>query len=252
MSNNEPANPANLLRIAMWSGPRNLSTALMRSFAQRGDCEIVDEPFYAAYLAASGADHPMRAEVLASQPHSAAEVARQCVSATVSKPIQYQKHMTQHLWPEFDRSFILDLTNVFLIREPERVVASFADRMGDDFDRQEIGFSQQAEVFDRVADHLGEPPLVVDAADIRSNPESILQQLCKHLGIEFTTQMLSWSPGLHPGYGVWAEHWYGSALQSTGFAPPDTSPYPPLQGKAEEIAVWARQYYDRLAEHRIV
>lgn len=223
----------------------------MRSFASRGDCEIVDEPFYAAYLAASGADHPMRNEVLASQSSCPIEVAEQCVVGEVNHPIHYQKHMTQHLWPEFNRSFILELTNVFLIREPERVVASFADRMGDGFDRQEIGFCQQAEVFDQVADHLGKAPLVVDAADIRTNSEAVLTELCHQLEIDYTESMLSWTAGLHPGYGVWAEHWYGSALQSTGFAPPDTSPYPPLKGKAAEISDWARQFYDRLAKHRI-
>lgn len=234
----------------MWSGPRNLSTALMRSFASREDCEIVDEPFYAAYLTASGAIHPMQEEVLASQSGSATEVANQCVSGPVSKPIQYQKHMTQHLWPEFDRSFILELTNVFLIREPERVVASFADRMGE-FDRDEIGFRQQAEVFEMVADELGKAPIVVDAADIRTNPKAVLTELCRRLQIQFSEAMLSWSPGLHRDYGVWAEHWYGSALKSTGFAPPDNSPYPPLKGKAVDIAVWARRYYEQLAKHRI-
>ena len=247
MSNNE----ASPLRIAMWSGPRNLSTALMRSFASRGDCEIVDEPFYAAYLAASGAEHPMGDAVLASQSNSAPEVAKQCVSGPVAKPIQYQKHMTQHLWPDFDRSFIKQLTNVFLIREPERVVASFVDRMSDNFDHDEIGFRQQAEVFEMVAEQLGEVPLVVDAADIRSNPKGVLTELCQRLRIEFTDAMLSWPAGLHPDYGVWAEHWYGSALKSTGFAKPDTSPYPELDGKAAEIASWARQFYDRLAEHKL-
>ena len=242
---------ADPLRLAMWSGPRNLSTALMRSFASRGDCRIVDEPFYAAYLVASGADHPMRAEVIASQSSSPTEVARQCVSGAVDQPIHYQKHMTQHLWPDFDRGFIRKLTNVFLIREPERVVASFADRMGDDFDRDAIGFRQQAEVFDYVADHSGEAPLVVDAADIRRDPSAVLTELCRRLHIAYTPAMLRWSPGLHPDYGVWAEHWYGAAFESSGFAPPDDSPYPPLHRKAAEIAEWARPHYDRLAKYRI-
>ncbi|MEO0413754.1 MAG: HAD family hydrolase [Verrucomicrobiota bacterium] len=238
------------LRIAVWSGPRNLSTALMRSFASRGDCAVVDEPFYAAYLAASGADHPMRSEVLASQANCAAEVARQCLDGEVAQPIQYQKHMTQHMLPEFDQRFISQLTNVFLIREPERVVASFADRMGS-FTREEIGFRQQAEIFHRVVDETGEIPAVVDARDVRADPAGVLQKLCQRLGIDFSTQMLSWEAGIHPDYGVWASHWYGSALRSTGFAPPDESPYPSLSGESAEIAEWARGYYDQLAEYRV-
>ena len=224
----------------------------MRSFAARGDCEIIDEPLYAAYLTASGAKHPMQDEILASQSSCATEVAEQCVAGPVNLPIQYQKHMTQHLWPEFDRSFISQLTNIFLIREPERVVASFTDRMGDNFTLDEIGFRQQAEVFDIVSNELGHAPLVVDAADIRANPKGILTKLCAGLGIAFSDSMLEWSPGAHPSYGVWAKHWYASTFKSTGFAPPDTSPYPELAGKALQIAEQAREYYEKLAKHRIL
>ncbi|MFN3605890.1 MAG: 16S rRNA (cytosine(1402)-N(4))-methyltransferase, partial [Cypionkella sp.] len=154
----------------MWSGPRNLSTALMYAFAARGDCAVVDEPFYGAYLAATGIDHPMRDAVIASQPQDAAQVARACLGPNPhNQRLFYQKHMTLHMIPAFDRSFLRGLTNVFLIRHPARVIASYAKKR-EAPTLADIGFVQQAELFDQVAQMTGAAPLVLDASDVRADP----------------------------------------------------------------------------------
>jgi hypothetical protein len=229
----------------MWSGPRNLSTALMRSFGNRADvARVLDEPFYAAYLAASGKDHPMRAEILASQPRDWRVVAEACAGAGATGTIVYQKQMTHHLLPEFGREWMDRVDHAFLIRAPERVVASYAAKR-EDPSLEDIGFNQQAELFDRVADRTGSAPPVVDAEDLRADQPGVLARLCAALGLAADPAMLEWPPGPRPDDGVWAAHWYGSVQASTGFAPPDPPP-PPLAGALAALAEAARPAYDRL------
>ncbi|MBC7478911.1 MAG: HAD family hydrolase, partial [Pseudorhodobacter sp.] len=205
----------------MWSGPRNLSTAMMYAFAARSDCTVVDEPFYGAYLAATGIDHPLRDQVIASQSRDPVAVAQGLLGPIPDgKALYYQKHMTLHMIPQFDRSFMRDLTNVFLIRHPARVVASYA-RKREAPTLADIGFVQQAELFDQVADWLGHAPLVIDSADIRADPKTALSRLCDALGIVFQPEMLHWSKGPKPYDGVWAPHWYGAVHGSTGFEDPE-------------------------------
>jgi hypothetical protein len=232
-------------RIAMWSGPRNLSTAMMYAFAARGDCAVVDEPFYAAYLAATGVDHPMRDAVVAAQSTDPDEVAAACLGPVPQgQPIYYQKHMTLHMIPAFDRSFLRGLTNVFLIRHPARVVASYAKKR-ENPSLMDIGFVQQAELYDQVADFMGEAPVVIDSASIRENPHAALTALCSRLGIPFRDSMLSWSAGSKPYDGVWAPHWYGAVHRSTGFEDPE-GPLPVLSGAAADLVAAALPYYQRL------
>jgi hypothetical protein len=162
------------MKIAMWSGPRNLSTAMMYAFAARGDCAVWDEPFYAAYLSATGIHHPMRDDIIAAHDPDPVSVAAACTGEIPDgKSIHYQKHMTLHMIPEFDRGFMRDLTNVFLIRHPARVVASYSQKR-EAPTLADIGFVQQAELFDQVAGWMGRPPLVIDSADIRANPRDSL------------------------------------------------------------------------------
>ncbi|WP_455385773.1 sulfotransferase-like domain-containing protein [Acidihalobacter prosperus] len=233
------------MRIAMWSGPRNLSTALMYAFAARGDCAVWDEPFYAAYLQATGIDHPMREEVIAAGETDPAKVAAACAGEIPrGLSLYYQKHMTLHMIPGFPRDFMCACENVFLIRHPARVVASYAKkREGTTLD--DIGFVQQTELFDEVADRLGRAPLVVDSADIRATPRETLEKLCDALGIAFTENMLSWPAGGHPDDGVWASHWYGAVHRSTGFAEPE-GVLPKLAGQYERLAESALPYYEKL------
>ena len=237
-------------RIAMWSGPRNLSTAMMYSFAARGDCAVVDEPFYSAYLTATGIDHPMRAEVIASQSSDPVQVAAFCTGPIPQQQrLFYQKQMTMHMVPGFDRGFLKSLTNVFLIRHPARVVASYA-RKRESPTLADIGFVQQAELFDSVADWLGHAPLVVDCADIREDPKSALTRLCAALNIPFSEAMLHWPAGPKPFDGVWAPHWYNAVHRSTGFEDPEGR-LPALTGNYARIADQAMPYYQRLAGFKL-
>jgi hypothetical protein len=234
----------------MWSGPRNLSTALMYAFAARGDCAVVDEPFYGAYLAATGIDHPMRDTVIASQPKDATQVARACLGPNPhNQRLFYQKHMTLHMIPAFDRSFLRGLTNVFLIRHPARVIASYAKKR-EAPTLADIGFVQQAELFDQVAQITGAAPLVLDASDVRADPRGTLTRLCAGLGIDFTENMLTWPAGPKPYDGVWAPHWYGEVWKSTGFGGAEGE-LPQLSAEFEDLCGAALPYYQRLTPHKI-
>lgn len=233
------------MKIAMWSGPRNLSTAMMYAFAARGDCAVVDEPFYAAYLAATGLNHPMRNAVIAAQSTDPVQVAVACLGpAPQGQSLFYQKHMTLHMIPAFDRGFLRSLTNVFLIRHPARVVASYAKKR-EDPSLMDIGFVQQAELFDQIAQQTGTAPIVIDSATIRANPALALANLCAALGISYTDRMLHWPVGPKRYDGVWAAHWYGAVHRSGGFEDPE-GPLPELTGAAQMLVEAAMPYYQHL------
>ena len=228
----------------MWSGPRNLSTAMMYAFGARADCAVSDEPFYAAYLAATGLDHPMRDAILASQPNDPEEVARH-LSGPVpgARAHWYQKHMTHHMLPGVPRGWMADVVNVFLIRHPARVVASYAKKREAPV-LADLGFIQQAELFDHVR-ALGQTPVVIDSADVRADPERALSGLCAAIGLAWDRAMLSWPAGGHPDDGVWAPHWYGAVHRSTGFDGPEED-LPRLEGDYARLAEAALPYYERL------
>lgn len=237
-------------RIAMWSGPRNLSTAMMYAFAARGDCTVVDEPFYANYLLQTGIDHPMRAEIVAAQPTDPALVVATLLGDGVpERPIVYQKHMCQHMIDNVSRDWMPACTNVFLIRHPARVVASYA-RKREGPSAADLGFSRQAELFDGLAQRTGSAPLVIDSTDIRARPGPMLQALCRALGIPFTPAMLSWPSGPKPFDGVWAPHWYGAVHRSTGFDGAE-GPLPTLEPRYQALAEAALPEYARLAQFRL-
>lgn len=213
-----------VVRIAMWSGPRNISTALMRAFENRPDCAVTDEPFYAAYLALSGIDHPMREEVLESQPTDWRTVADALAGpAPAGRPIWYQKHMTHHMLPEVGRDWMALCRNVFLIRHPARVLASYARKRAE-VSLDDIGFVQQEALYDHALTLPGGPPPVIDADDLLQDPAGLLRALCTRLGIPFTTAMLAWPAGSRDSDGVWAAHWYDAVRRSTGFEKPRPQP----------------------------
>ncbi|MCV2863300.1 HAD family hydrolase [Defluviimonas sp. WL0075] len=229
----------------MWSGPRNLSTAMMYAFAARGDCAAWDEPFYAAYLKATGIDHPMRDEIIRAHDADPESVAAACRGPSPGgEPFFYQKHMTVHMIEGIDRSFMRDCVNVFLIRHPARVVASYAQkREGPTL--ADIGFVQQAALFDEVADWLGRAPTVIDSHEIRANPEASLKALCAAIEVPFTDRMLSWPAGPKPFDGVWASHWYNAVHASTGFGAPE-GPLPDLPEDYRRLIDQAMPYYERM------
>jgi len=240
-------------RVAVWSGPRNISTAMMRAWENRPDTVVVDEPFYAAYLARTdGArgDHPGRDDVIASQPTDPAEV----VAALLAPPpddltVQYTKLMTHHLLPEDDLSWLGGFRNVLLIRTPEEVVASYL-RSREVCEPEDIGLLQQVRLLEALAS-ADEPPPIIDAADFLRDPESYLRWLCDWLGIGFTDRMLSWPSGPRDSDGVWAPHWYDAVWASTGF-----EPYRPrdvhLDASGEAVATACRPAYERLHDARLI
>ncbi len=205
-----------MTRLAVWSGPRNISTAMMYSFANRSDFDAVDEPFYASYLKYTGLNHPMRDDILGSQSTDPKEVIEMLTGGQkVGSTNQYQKHMTQHMISEIPRHWMLDVTNVFLLRHPVRVVASFAEKYPNTT-INDIGFSHQVSLF-KYLQNAGQSPLVLNSEDLRENPEKCLRQLCDDLGIEFQFAMLSWPKGGMSCDGIWAPHWYGAVHNSCGF-----------------------------------
>jgi hypothetical protein len=239
------------IRIAMWSGPRNISTALMRSFEARGDTAVTDEPFYSAYLDETGIDHPMRAEVIASQPPDWREVASTLMGPIPGgKPIWYQKHMTLHLLDGFGHDWMAHARHAFLIREPTAVLASYVQKR-QNVTLADIGFVQQLELFDREANRLGSAPPVVDSADILADPGRTLALLCSSLGISYTPAMLRWSPGRRQTDGVWAPAWYHSVERSTGFASAKPDSVRALPAHLERLAQQARPFYESVAKHRL-
>jgi hypothetical protein len=239
------------LRIAMWSGPRNISTAMMRSFENRADTAVVDEPFYAVYLAASGEDHPMRAEVLAGQPTDWRAVADALVGpAPGGAAVFYQKHMTHHMVDGVGLGWMKACRNIFLIRRPDEVVTSYGRRR-ETVSLNDIGVERQAELFDREAQRLGRTPPVIDSADVLADPRGLLGALCAELGIPFSERMLSWPSGNRATDGVWAPAWYDQVERSTGFQSPSAESKPDLTDEQQRVAEAAQPYYESLARWRI-
>jgi hypothetical protein len=238
------------IRIAMWSGPRNLSTAMMRSFGSRADTVVADEPFYGAFLKSTGADHPMREGVIAAMDCDWASVMASLRGpAPGGAPVWYQKHMWHHIVGPVGYKDFAGFTHAFLIRAPERMIASYL-RKREAAAFADFGLERQAEFFEREADRLGHAPPVVDANDVLADPQGVLSKLCAALGITWDPAMLGWAPGRRATDGPWAPHWYGAVEASTGFGPPDAAPTS-LPDDARRLAERCRPHYDRLAIHRI-
>lgn len=238
------------IRIAMWSGPRNISTAMMRSWENRADCSVVDEPFYAAYLAATGLEHPCRDEILASQSNDYHEVINQLTGAEDATPLQYMKQMTHHMPPGMDMGWCAGLRHCFLIRDPGQVVASYLQKMPS-VSEDDIGIQRQAELFREITDITGVVPAVIDSSDVLRNPEKLMRELCEYLEVDFPAkQMLHWPAGKRASDGVWAHHWYQAVEQSTGFDK-YVDKTPTLNEEQWALAQAMQPYYDELGKRRI-
>lgn len=225
----------NVTRIAMWSGPRNISTAMMRSWENRRDTAVIDEPFYAFYLKQTGKPHPGADEIVPQ-----CETNPERIIATLIGPVPngrrvfYQKHMTHHLLPEIDRGWMRGLTNCFLIRDPAEVIASYVKKHDVDLTIVDLGFDQQLEIYNS----LGGP--VIDATDVLKNPERMLRALCEAVGVEFDEAMLLWPPGIRETDGMWAKYWYDEVARSTSFQP--------YVARSHEVPERFREIHERCRE----
>ena len=238
------------IRIAMWSGPRNISTAMMRAWGNRDDTIVIDEPFYAYYLHATRKAHPGADEVIATGATHWRKIVTHLTGRIANgKRIFFQKHMTHHLLPEVDRDWLGAVTNCFLIRDPREVIASYIKKRADPA-LEDLGFTQQAKIFDFVRNRAKSIPPIVDANDVLENPERMLRLLCDAVGVEFSESMLSWPPGFRDTDGIWAKYWYGEVAKTTSFRS-----YRPTSGEVparlREIYQPCCEYYRRLYEYRL-
>ena len=234
----------------MWSGPRNISTAMMRAWGNRPDTFVCDEPLYSHYLRVTRLPHPGADEVVAHHESDWRKVVTWLTQASPEvKPIFYQKQMTHHLLPEIDREWLAHVTNCFLIRHPGEVITSYIAKNNDPH-LEDVGFVQQAEIFDLVCARTGVTPVVLDAKDIQENPRRMLGLLCDALGVEFSETMLSWPPGLRPTDGVWARHWYTEVEKSTSFRPYRAKP-DQVPARLADVYAECLGFYDKLHEHRL-
>lgn len=211
------------IRICLWSGPRNISTAMMRSFENRADCEVWDEPFYGYYLDRTGLDHPGREAVLELWPTDPKKIAAQCAgSAPGGSPLFFQKHMCQHMLDEVPLTWTARCRHMFLIRDPAEVAASFNATMGD-VRPEDLGSLRQHALYEVIAVNTGRHWPVIEGVDVLNDPEGMMKALCGALDIPFDPAMLSWPEGRRSSDGPWAPHWYSRVEASTGFERPAPS-----------------------------
>lgn len=238
-----PVTPGHTKRIAMWSGPRNLSTAMMRSWENRADTEVIDEPLYAWYLNETQLDHPGRDEIIEAGPTDLADAVRAClVSPEPPATVSYQKHMAGHLLPSVDRSWLDQLEHGLLLRDPRRVLASYT-KVRQSVTLEDIGVPQQAELADRCS-------IIIDSADFLTDPEGYARLTCEAFGVDFDPAMLSWPSGARTSDGVWARHWYDSVVASTGFGSAPTGSVPNLPTHLHAVADAAMEIFVDLHARR--
>ncbi len=238
-------------RIAAWSGPRNISTAMMRSWGNRADTHVTDEPLYAHYLSVHPVDHPGVAEVVANGETDWRKVIEWLTGPIPNgKAVWYQKHMTHHLLPHLELDWIEALTHFFLIREPSEMLSSLLAVMPHPT-LPDTGLPQQVDLFERVWRQTGRVPPVVDARDVLENPSGVLSKLCGALGVDFSDTMLRWPPGRRETDGVWAKYWYANVERSTGFEryhPRDRA----LPAEHHALLAECERLYREMHRHRMV
>ena len=245
-----------VLRLAMWSGPRNISTAFMRSWGNREDTIVVDEPFYAHYLQVTGLDHPGREDIIARHEPDWRLVADSLLAPLPSQVrVFYQKQMSHHLLPHMGREWLDSVTHAFLIRDPAAMLASLGEKLAS-FDLLATGLPQQVEIFDHVLERTGKAPPVLDSTELLERPEPMLRALCAALQVPFSERMLWWPAGRRATDGIWARHWYERVEQSTGFESPPTATVAAaetqsLPAAVAEIEARCRPLYEKLREHRL-
>ena len=237
--------------IAMWSGPRNISTALMRSFENRSDCFVSDEPFYSYFLYKTGLKHPLSNEIIKSGLIKYNEIVKYITGPIPSsKSIWYQKHMAHHILEGEDLDWIKRMKNCLLIRHPNDVILSYLKK-NDINSIQQLGYLQQIEIYKMLTKEMGTSPIIIDAQDLLKKPKKMLRQICKNLKIKFDDKMLLWPSGTRETDGIWGKYWYKQVEASTGFKPYiKTNKIIPHKYKI--LYNECMKYYDFLYQHRII
>ncbi len=247
--------PKNIIRIAMWSGPRNISTAMMRSWEHRQDTVVVDEPLYGPYLAITGKKHAMYAEIIEHQGKDWRPIVKHLTQelpeyATQQTRIFYQKHMSHHITNDIELDFVDQMRNAFLLRHPNDVLASYL-RKHPRATPEDLGFPQQVKLFKHIRERTGKIPPIMESKDILLAPEAMMQKLCEALDVPFDSAMLAWPKGYRDSDGIWAEHWYNRVIESTGF-----SEYKHKENKLskdeQRIADQCLPYFEELSEHKLL
>lgn len=237
------------IRVAMWSGPRNISTAMMRSWENRKDTKVVDEPLYGPYLYHTGKKHAAFKETIEIQGRDYQPIIKALTEGDFKEDIYYQKHMAHHILPGLDLSWVKKLNNVFLIRDPKYVLQSYLKKEPQ-ATPEDLGYPQLVKIFNIVKDEMGTIPAVFDSKDILINPAQMMKKMCKHLELKFDENMLHWPKGYRDSDGVWASHWYNRVIESTGF-----SKYHPktvhLSNKEQSVAEACLPYYEELLEYKV-
>jgi hypothetical protein len=235
------------LKLSMWSGPRNISTALMYSFRQRSDTEVFDEPLYGHYLKISSADHPGKDEVMAAMDTNGERVVREVLLKNSHKPIRFYKNMAHHLLG-LDRAFLSQLTNILLTRDPRDMLPSLAQQLPNPVLR-DTGLKEQVEILEVIL-KSGQTPIVIDSRELLLNPKAVLQETCERLGLPFEAAMLSWPAGKKSEDGVWAKHWYHNVHRSTTFGSYEVKPEP-FPNHLEALLEECLPFYEKLYSYAV-
>ena len=239
-----------MIRIAMWSGPRNISTALMRSWESRSDTFVIDEPFYAHYLSVTNVDHPGRDEIVQNGETDQSVVSKGLISdINDSCSIYFQKHMTHHMIPSVGREWMKDVVNCFLIRDPKDMILSYT-KVNSNLSMHLLGLEEQYELFEYVTKMNGRAPPVVDSKDILLDPRETLSLLCEKIGVVFSEEMLSWSKGVRDTDGIWAKYWYENVINSTGFNT-YTEKNEVIRDEYLQLYEDCLKIYEKLSKHKI-
>jgi len=234
-------------RICLWSSPRNISTAMMYSFAQRPDSIVFDEPLYAHYLRVTGIDHPGKEEIMLSQETNGDKVVQQLMLGSFNKPVAFFKQMTHHL-VQLDEDFLSQMKNILFIRDPKQIISSYAE-VRPEVTMQDIGIAKQWQLYNQFKKNNCHC-VVLDSNEILKAPEKVLRQLCASLDIPFYKEMLHWPAGPKPEDGVWAKYWYSNVHRSTGFEKQHTSNRP-LPGYLLPLYEESKNYHDLLFQYSI-
>lgn len=236
------------VNIAMWSGPRNISTAMMRSWENRTDCQVIDEPFYAHFLKHTGIDHPMADDIIAQHEHDLPTIIKQ-LSTKPASGVFYQKHISTHMLEHIPLSWLNEVHNLFLIRDPRHMVASYTAKR-DNTTANDLGYTQLQTVFEFSSNLAGQNPLVIDSGRFLQQPEKHLRYICNHVGLSFEPSMLSWPSGERGSDGIWHKHWYDSVKQSRGFGMPRLT-LPTLNSDQQALVDQCMPHFEELNRHAL-